>query len=64
MMAAFSLSRINLRLKAGKTVFSLAEVLLLIERGKKNAVFTAFNSNFGSTDWDRTSDLGLMSPTL
>ena len=34
-----------LRIKAAKVVFSLAEVLLMVERGKKNAVFTAFNSN-------------------
>ena len=64
MMAAFSLSRINLRLKATRLVFSSCEVLLLIERARKKAEIAAFNSNFGSTDWDRTSDLGLMSPTL
>ena len=31
------------RMKAAKAVFSLAEVLLLIERGKKNAALAAFN---------------------
>ena len=36
----------NSKMKAAETVFSLAEVLLLIERGKKNAVSVAFNSNF------------------
>ena len=35
----------NSRMKAVQTVFSLGEALLLIERDKKNAVSTAFNSN-------------------
>ncbi|MBR3414953.1 hypothetical protein IKG73_03010 [Candidatus Saccharibacteria bacterium] len=36
-----------MKMKAAEVVFSLAEVLLLIERGKKNAASAAFNSNFG-----------------
>ena len=37
----------NSKMKAAEVVFSLVEVLLLIERGKKNAASAAFNSNFG-----------------
>ena len=39
------ISKSNSRIEAVKVVFSLAEVLLLIERGKKNAAFAASNSN-------------------
>ena len=37
----------DLRIKAARVVFSLAEALLLIERSKKNAALAAFNSNGG-----------------
>ena len=40
-----SLPRRNSKMKATKVVFSLAEALLLIERGKKNAALAAFDLN-------------------
>ena len=39
---------VRLKIKTAKVVFSLAEALLLIERGKKNAALAVFNSNGGS----------------
>ena len=40
--------------------FLRAKRALIGERARKNAEI----GDFGSNDWDRTSDLGLMSPTL
>ena len=55
-----ALALVHSKMKAGKTAFSLAEVRFIIERGKKNAVFTAFNSNGGAGMGSRTpiSSLG------
>ena len=42
------------KLEAAKVVFSLAEALLMVERGKKNAALAAFNSNNGAGSRTRT----------
>ena len=45
-MASYGLI-VHSRIKTAEVVFSLAEVRLMDERGKKNATSAAFNSNGG-----------------